>query len=76
MQNIAPWRSRVATVRNLSVAAASHFKDAHFDFLYIDAGHEYQYVLDDLRAWWPKLRCGVVSSREMTLQMHMTAAAL
>ena len=58
MQNIAPWRSRVATVRNLSVAAASHFKDAHFDFIYIDAGHEYQHVLDDLRAWWPKLRCG------------------
>lgn len=30
------------------------------DFVYIDANHAYQYVLDDLRMWWPKVKSGGV----------------
>lgn len=29
-----------------------------FDFIYIDAGHTYEEVKDDLNGWWPKLRVG------------------
>ncbi len=25
----------------------------HYDFVYIDAGHKYDQVIDDMRAWWP-----------------------
>lgn len=38
--------------------AASQFKDGSVDFLWIDAGHEYDEVKRDIQAWLPKLRPG------------------
>lgn len=38
--------------------AALSFPDEHFDFVYIDAGHDYHSVRKDIRAWWPKLKSG------------------
>ena len=53
---------RVALVRNTSLEAAGFFPDGHFDWLYIDALHTRAALLDDLRAWWPKLRVGGLMS--------------
>jgi hypothetical protein len=44
--------------RNLTVACALQFPDNYFNFIYVDARHDYKGVLDDLRAWWPKLKMG------------------
>jgi hypothetical protein len=41
-----------------SVEASKTFKDGYFDFVYIDASHDYESVLDDLNAWYPKIRKG------------------
>ena len=49
---------RIHLVRNFSVPAASSFEDASFDWLYVDALHTHDAVLQDLEAWWPKLRVG------------------
>jgi hypothetical protein len=38
--------------------AAASFPDDYFDFVYIDAGHDYHSVCKDLEAWWPKLKPG------------------
>ena len=51
-----PVRSRVH--REFSVAAAESFANASLDFVYVDARHDYAGVLEDCRAWWPKLREG------------------
>lgn len=49
--------SRVAIVREESQKAAKRFDDGTLDFVYIDATHcPARAVLDDLQAWWPKLR--------------------
>ena len=32
--------------------------DGTLDCVFIDANHEYQYVLDDLNFWWRKIRNG------------------
>lgn len=46
--------------RMTTVSAASVFEDNSIDFIWVDAGHEYGEVLEDIRAWWPKLKVGGV----------------
>ena len=39
-----------------SLNASKDFKDEYFDFVYIDANHDYEFVLQDLKLWFPKLK--------------------
>jgi predicted O-methyltransferase YrrM len=41
-----------------SVASASVFDNATFDFVFIDADHSYNAVLADITAWLPKVKPG------------------
>jgi hypothetical protein len=43
-----------------SARAARLFAPASVDFVFIDAGHDYQSVLSDLAAWWPRVKPGGV----------------
>lgn len=54
-----PW---VEIIRDFSIEGSQRFEDSYFDFIYIDAGHDYDSVRDDLKAWWPKLKEGGVFS--------------
>ena len=49
---------RVTQVNEPSIAAARSFDDHSLDFVYLDGSHTYRDVLDDIRAWLPKLRPG------------------
>jgi hypothetical protein len=49
-------------VRNASVDAAARFPDEYFDYIYLDARHDYCGVMEDLEAWWPKLKVGGMMS--------------
>lgn len=46
--------------RMASAPAAHKFADASIDFVWVDAGHEYEDVMADIEAWWPKLKGGGV----------------
>lgn len=46
--------------QNFTTVCAEKFPDEHFDFIYVDARHDYKGVLQDLTFWWPKLRKGGV----------------
>jgi hypothetical protein len=46
----------VEIVREVSVKASKGFNDNYFDFIYIDANHKHEFVLEDLETWYPKLK--------------------
>ena len=41
-----------------STEAAGTFEDEALDWVYIDARHDYISVLEDMNAWWPKVKPG------------------
>jgi hypothetical protein len=58
LSNVAQFGSKVNVLRMLSSEAALQVADHSLDFVYIDARHDYCGVLEDLTAYWPKLRPG------------------
>jgi hypothetical protein len=48
----------VMILRGLSVEMAGNFHDEALDWVYLDADHREQSVLEDLKAWYPKVRVG------------------
>jgi hypothetical protein len=59
-KNIKNYENRCFMIRSDSYNASKLFSDNYFDFIYIDANHKYEYVLQDLELWFPKLRKGGV----------------
>ena len=49
-----------STCRNFSTLCAAAIANESVDFVYLDARHDYWGVLQDLTAFWPKLRTGGV----------------
>jgi Methyltransferase domain len=60
LRNLQPHQGRYRVHRELSQEAVSSFADNSLDFVYIDANHEYQAVLEDIRAWFSKVKPGGV----------------
>jgi tetratricopeptide (TPR) repeat protein len=54
--------SEVVTCRKDSIEACESFKQNYLDFVYIDANHSYEKVIEDIRAWWKKVKNGGVIS--------------
>ena len=65
---------RVQFILKPSVEAAKDFKDNSLDFVYIDACHSYQAVMEDLNAWYPKVKIGGIicghDFRPSDLEIH------
>jgi hypothetical protein len=59
-EKMAKYGDRVQIMRMESIEASKQFPNDFFDFLYIDANHQYQYVKTDLQIWYPKMRAGGV----------------
>lgn len=60
LQNLEPHNHRTKLVRAKSTDAAKHFGPSSVDFVYVDAAHDYESVLADLYAWYPKLAKGAI----------------
>lgn len=54
--------SNCKIVRKFSIDAAADFHNESLDYVYIDANHDYQPALDDLKSWVPKVRVGGIVS--------------
>ena len=57
-QALAPYGDRCRLLQSSTHDAADQFADGSLDFVFIDAGHQYPSVADDIQRWWPKVRRG------------------
>lgn len=58
LENLKPVEAYYKPMKLPSVDAAKKFKDESLDFVFIDAGHEYYAVKEDILAWYPKVKKG------------------
>ncbi|HPD17894.1 MAG TPA: class I SAM-dependent methyltransferase [Planctomycetota bacterium] len=49
---------QVAVHRKTSAQAAQEFPDGHFDWVFLDANHGFAGMMQDLEAWFPKVKPG------------------
>jgi hypothetical protein len=55
-------RDGFAPLRMSSAEASNFVEDGSLDFVYIDAGHDYANIKQDLDKWYPKVRSGGIVS--------------
>jgi cephalosporin hydroxylase len=60
LANTDPIKSILTPIRKSSSEASALFTDNSVEFVFIDASHEYESVLEDLEKWYPKLKVGGV----------------
>jgi len=60
--------------RSMSVQSADRVGDASLDIAYLDARHDYESVIDDVKAWRPKVRAGGILSGHDYSWMFPTVA--
>jgi hypothetical protein len=55
-------KTNVKLIKMKSSDASKLYEDEYFDWIYIDADHTYEAVLEDIKNWFPKLKKGGVIS--------------
>ena len=69
MKNVEGYEDRSVMIRANSKIASEIFEDESLDFVYIDANHAYDFVVEDIKLWFPKLKKGGVFSGHDYLDM-------
>ena len=58
MGTISGYEDRGIMIRATSEVAADMFERESLDFVYIDANHAYDFVVEDIKLWYPKVKSG------------------
>lgn len=65
ISNTAPWKDKVVLLKGYSIEMAKQIPDETLDWVYIDARHDYKGCLEDIEAYWPKLKSkGIMSGHD------------
>jgi len=57
---LVPYHRQVSFVTRTSIFASKLFPENLFHYVYIDGNHSYEFVKEDCKAWWPKVKQGYV----------------
>lgn len=57
-KNMKHVKNFVNPIRGLSLDVVKTYKDTSLDFVFVDGAHEYEDVLEDIKAWHPKMKKG------------------
>lgn len=55
-ERIVPYSKSIVKMKTTSFEASVKFKNETLDFVYIDGNHSYDFVLQDITLWYPKLK--------------------
>lgn len=55
-KNIDPVKNIIGVIKSLSWEGSKNYEDNSLDFVFIDAGHDYESVTKDLKSWYPKIK--------------------
>jgi hypothetical protein len=58
MNSIKGFEHRAFMLRGLSSELIDLFQDESLDFVYIDGNHAYDFVVEDINLWYPKVKKG------------------
>jgi len=58
--NLKPIIDKIKIIKNNSLSECKNYDDKYFDIVYIDASHEYEFVIEDIKHWLPKIKHGGV----------------
>jgi predicted O-methyltransferase YrrM len=65
IKNISPVIDVINPIRMTSTEAAKLYENETLDFVFIDAGHEYDDVIGDINSWLPKVKkTGMLSGHD------------
>lgn len=65
LKNIEPVKHIINPIRSLSWDAAKLYEDSSLDFIFLDAGHDYDSIKKDLITWYPKLKpTGIIAGHD------------
>jgi hypothetical protein len=56
MKNLEPVKDYIKPIQKTSKEACEEFPDDFFDFVFIDASHEYEDIKIDIDLWFPKVK--------------------
>ncbi len=62
IENMEPVKDYYKPIRATSLEAARLYQDSSIDMVFIDAAHDYDNVLADIKAWAPKVKSGGIIS--------------
>lgn len=62
LKNVEPIKKIVNPIRQDSISASKKYTENQLDFVFIDAAHDYESVLNDISNWYPKVKDGSILS--------------